>query len=355
MAPEKSPLGLHGLSDDRGANALAVLSDTYGRPVTNARISLNSSLRCNFRCIHCHMEGVKSKSALSTLMTPDEIQRVVAVMSRFGIRAVKLTGGEPMLRTDIIEIVEKLKATGLREISMTTNGTNLTKLAKPLHEAGLSRANISLHSLRRDRFRFISGVDRHDETLSAIKAALGARILPLKLNMTLLKNVNDDEVTEMITFVERLGRSDGEVVLQLIELVDTDPAFYAKYHYDLSQIEEDLKAKAVATYRRGIHNRPRYILASGVTVEVVRPMHNSLFCMKNSRIRITHDGKFKPCLLREDNHVDFLTKMRAGASDDKIAELFKRAVALREPFFKSHQIGVPALVKSGTYFGACSD
>lgn len=301
------------------------------------------------------MEGVKSKSALSTLMTPDEIQRVVAVMSRFGVRAVKLTGGEPMLRTDILEIVEKLNAAGLREISMTTNGTNLTRLAKPLHEAGLSRANVSLHTLRRDRFRFISGVDRHDETLSAIKAALEAKILPLKLNMTLLKNVNEDEVADMIVFVEGLRPNNVEVVLQLIELVDTDPAFYVKYHYDLSQIEGDLKTRAIATYRRGTHNRPRYILPNGVTVEVVRPMHNSLFCMKNNRIRITHDGKFKPCLLREDNHVDFLTKMRAGASDDEIAELFKRAVMLREPFFKGYEIGIPALVKSGACFGACND
>jgi len=330
----------------------SVLTDRYGRPVTNARISLNSSSRCNFRCIHCHMEGVKS--APSEMMTADEIQRVTRVITRFGVEGVKLTGGEPMLRQDIVEIVQKLKVLGLREISMTTNGTRFSKLAKSLRDAGLSRVNISLHSLRRERFRFIAGVDGYDETVGAVTAAIEAKLLPVKLNMTLLKAVNDDEIEDMIRFVHNSG-ANGEVVLQLIELVDTDPTFYSKYHHDLGPIEERLKAKAVAVYRRGLHNRPRYILPDGVTVEVVRPMHNSEFCMKNSRIRITHDGKFKPCLLRDDNHVDFLGKMRTGARDEEIAELFKWAVSLREPFFKSQELGVPALVHPRSCFGACED
>jgi cyclic pyranopterin phosphate synthase len=182
-----------------------------------------------------------------------------------------------------------------------------------------------------------------------------AKIFPLKLNMTLLKNLNDDEVNDMVGFVEGLGRDDGEVILQIIELVDTNPAFYNEYHCDLEPIEDDLRKRAVTSYRRGTHNRPRYILHNGVTVEVVRPMHNSSFCMKNNRMRITHDGKFKPCLLRDDNHLDFLTKMRAGASDDEIAQLYRQAVLLREPFFRSHEIDMPVLTPSRTCLGACSD
>ena len=349
---DKPPLHLPNFIDDRGVNARHALTDRFGRPVTNARISLNSSSNCNFRCIHCHMEGIKSVS--STLMTADEIQRVVRVLFGFGVEAVKLTGGEPMLRRDILQVVKKLEAVGLREISMTSNGTRFSKLAEPLHDAGLSRVNISFHSLRRDRFRFIAGVDGYNEAFSAVTAAIEAKLLPVKLNMTLMKNVNDDEIEEMIRFVHKLG-GDGEVVLQLIELVVTDPAFYSKYHCDLTPIEERLKADAVAVYRRGMHNRPRYILPDGVTVEVVRPMHNSEFCMKNNRIRITHDGKFKPCLLRDDNHVDFLSRMRAGASDDEIAEIFKRAVLLREPFFKTHEIGVPVLAPPRTFSEPCQD
>lgn len=298
------------------------------------------------------MEGIKSSSPES--MTADEIQRTVRILSRFGVDAVKLTGGEPMLRRDIIEIVRKLRALDLREISMTTNGTLLSKLAEQLHDVGLSRVNVSLHSLRRDRFRFIVGVDGYDEARSAVSAAIQAKLLPVKLNMTLLKNVNDDEIDEMIDFAHSTG-GNGEVVVQLIELVVTDPMFYSKYHCDLAPIEERLKTQAIAVYRRGLHNRPRYVLPNGVTVEVVRPMHNSEFCMKNNRIRITYDGKFKPCLLRDDNHVDFLTRMRAGASDEEIGEIFKRAVQVREPFFKSQEIGVRAITPSRSCLGACQD
>lgn len=346
------PINLPDLSDDGRVQTHSILSDRYGRPVTNARISLNSSSTCNFRCIHCHMEGMKSAS--STLMTAGEIQRVVRVLSVFGVDAVKLTGGEPMLRQDILQIVRGLKTVGIREVSMTTNGTRFSKSAEALRGAGLSRVNISFHSLRKDRFRLIAGVDGYDETLAAVTAAVEAKLLPVKLNMTLMRTINDDEVGDMIRFVRTLG-DDGEVVLQLIELVVTDPRFYTKYHCDVAPIEDRLKSQAVAMYRRGMHNRPRYIMPDGVTVEVVRPMHNSEFCIKNNRIRITHDGQFKPCLFRNDNHVDFLGRMRAGASDEEIAGLFKRAVLLREPFFKTHEIGVPLLTPSPTCLGACQD
>jgi cyclic pyranopterin phosphate synthase len=345
-------LNLPDLDRDEGENTRPVIRDRFGRPITNARISLNSSSTCNFKCIHCHMEGVKSVS--STLMTADEIQRIVRILSNYGIGAVKLTGGEPMLRPDILEIIDKLNCLGLREISMTTNGTRLSKLARELHKAGLSRVNISLHSLRRDRFQFIAGVDRYDEAINAATAAVAARLVPVKLNVTLMKGLNDDEIDQIMEFVRRLG-GDGEVVLQLIELVVTDPAFYERYHCDLAHVEERLASQAVAVYRRGMHNRPRYVLPDGVTVEVVRPMHNSEFCMKNNRIRITHDGKFKPCLLRDDNHVDFLSTMRAGAQDEEIASLFKRAVLLREPFFKSQELSVPASAHSRACLGACQD
>jgi cyclic pyranopterin phosphate synthase len=343
-------LNLPDLSNQEGAIVCPVLSDRFGRPVTNARISLNSSSRCNFKCIHCHMEGIKSVP--STLMTAGEVQRVVSIMSRFGVNAVKLTGGEPMLRPDIVEIVTKLKSVGLGEISMTTNGMGFSKLAEPLHKAGLSRLNISLHSLHRERFQFITRVDGYNETFNAIAAAIDAELLPLKLNMTLMKGVNDDEIEEMMHLVRRLG-GDGKVILQLIELVVTKPEFYSKYHYDLKPVEDRLKARAVAIYRRGMHNRPRYVLPDGVTIEVVRPMQNAQFCMGNNRIRITHDGKFKPCLLRDDNHVDFLSRMRAGASDNEIAEIFRQAVMLREPFFKHDEIGTPISIPSRLTFGAC--
>jgi cyclic pyranopterin phosphate synthase len=296
------------------------------------------------------MEGIKK--TVSASMTPDEIQRVVRIMARHGVETVKLTGGEPMLRPDILEIVAKLKRVGIREISMATNGTGFSKLAGQLRDAGLSRVNISLHSLHRERFAFIAGVDAYDEAVSAVNSAVQAELFPIKLNMTLIRNVNIDEIDEMIQYVRQLGGGE-KVVLQLIELVVTDSQFFAKYHYDLNPVEERLKARAVSIRRRALHNRPRYTLPDGVVVEIVRPMHNTEFCMGNNRIRITCDGKFKPCLLRSDNHVDFLTKMRAGASDEEIQELFKQAVMLREPFFKRHDVGAPMPVPQPSSLAAC--
>jgi cyclic pyranopterin phosphate synthase len=121
------------------------LCDNWGRPVTDLRMSLNSSEDCNFNCIFCHKEGINDP--YSSLMTPEEIEKVVRMTIRFGVRRVKLTGGEPMLRRDIVEIVERIKSAGIEEISMTTNGTFLAKLAPTLKEKGLSRVNVSLCSV----------------------------------------------------------------------------------------------------------------------------------------------------------------------------------------------------------------
>ncbi|MFQ5761791.1 MAG: GTP 3',8-cyclase MoaA [Candidatus Bathyarchaeia archaeon] len=311
------------------------LRDRYGRPVTNLRISLNSSACCNFRCIHCHSEGVHENPI--NQMTPREIQRIVGILVSYGVESVKLTGGEPMLRRDIVEIVQRIKQMRIKEISMTTNGTHLARLAGELRDGGLNRVNISVHSLREDRYRFITSSTKLQDALSGVEAAVNAGLAPVKINMTLLRGVNTDEVDDMIRYVEDLGGGDI-AVLQLIELVNSDKPFYDTYHMDLTSIEEALKQRAIATVKRTMHARHRYLLPSGVYVEVVRPMHNCEFCASNNRMRITYDGKFKPCLLREDNHVDFLQALRNGARDTELAAIYERAVLLREPYFKPGEV-----------------
>ncbi len=307
------------------------ITDPFHRAVTQARISLNSSNECNFSCDFCHKEGIEE--ANSSLITAEEIERITRIMSIFGIDRIKLTGGEPMLRRDIAEIVERVKQVGVKEISLSTNGTRLAKMAHELKDGGLGRVNISLHSLRRDRFRRLTGVDGLFETLDAIRASIDAGLLPVKLNTTLLRGVNEDEVEDLIKFSQSIGGGKTNV-LQLIELVPTESSYYRKYHYSLDSVEGDLKSRSAASTERVSHRRPKYELPNGVTVEMVRPMHNTEFCMGCNRVRITYDGKFKPCLLRKDNHIDFLTSMRRGADDAEIIELFKKAVSLREPFFK---------------------
>lgn len=311
------------------------LVDRWGRPVTGVRISLNSSERCNYKCIFCHSEGIYDDP--ENLMTPDEIERIVRILYKFGIDTVKLTGGEPMLRNDIVEIVKRIKNIGIKEISMTTNGTRFAKLAKDLKEAGLDRVNISVHSLNPNTYKLITGVNKFDEMMNAVNAALEHKIIPLKLNVVIMKDINDNEIPDLIEFTGKLNKK-GETVLQLIELVAEGAAanspFFKKYYYNLSEIEKKIANQAIKVERRRLHNRMKYYLPNGAIIEFVKPMHNSEFCMGNNRIRITYDGKFKPCLLRQDNHVDFIRAMRNGATDEELEEIFKNAVRIREPFFK---------------------
>ncbi len=309
------------------------LCDSWGRPVTDLRISVNSSAHCNFGCVFCHKEGIKDPYLEP--MTPGEIERIVGLTTQFGVRTVKLTGGEPMLRNDILEIVERIQSLGMEEVSMTTNGTRVAKLAPLLRERGLSRMNISLHSLREDTFKLLTQTCKLKETIIAVKMAMGVGLRPVKINMTLLKGINEAEVDDMIEFSRALGGNRTNVV-QLIEMVFTDSPIYGRYHLNLDGIEGRLRKRAVSMTERVFHRRPRYELNNGVTVEVVKPMYNSSFCMGNNRIRITYDGKFKPCLLRDDNHLDFMTAMRNGASNAELAEIFRRGVALREPFFRAN-------------------
>ncbi|MEM0090461.1 MAG: GTP 3',8-cyclase MoaA [Nitrososphaerota archaeon] len=318
--------------------------DRYSRPINGVRISLTPSTKCNFRCIFCHMEGVYED--VETMMTPEEIERIMKVLKKFGINSVKLTGGEPMLRNDIVEIIERLHNLGFKDISMTTNGTRLPQLAKRLREAGLSRVNISLHSINPQKFCWIVGTGPADGgkrlqyTIEAIKAALNAGMDVVKLNVVVMRGVNEDEIDDMIKFVKNLGHEN--CILQLIELVHeggaSDAEFFQKYYYNLGPVEEVLKKRAIKCVTRKLQMRRQYLLPENVWVEVVRPMRNCDFCMNDSRIRITHDGKFKPCLMRDDNHVDFLTPMRNGASDEELERLFVKAVYLREPFWKPKDV-----------------
>lgn len=310
------------------------LIDRFGRPVTGVRISVNSTSSCNLNCIFCHREG--EERGKEVLMNPEEIERIARVLKEFEVEKVKLTGGEPTLRVDIVEIVERLGRLGLDDLSMTTNGYRIPQLAKRLRDAGMNRVNISLHSADPDRYRFITGGGNYSNAVKAIRASLDAGFFPVKLNVVVLKGVNDDELDGLVEFVKGFGAGD-DLILQLIELQMVGNAsgkFYRRYHKDLREYETLLKQRAVEEVERTLHRRHQYRLPNGVWVEVVRPMHNSIFCMNDTRIRITHDGKFKPCLFRNDNLVDFLGPMREGVSDEELANRFRLVVEIREPFFK---------------------
>ena len=306
-----------------------VLIDRYNRPVTALRIALTPE--CNFDCVFCHNEGFVGHA--KDLLTATEIARVASILMQFGVRKVKLTGGEPMTRSDIVEITQKLGALRPDDLAMTTNGTRIESLATQLKEAGMMRLNISLHSLKEERFKWITTSVRYEETLDAIRKAIEVGLTPVKLNMVLMKGYNTDEVWDMVDYAESLGGGDTAIV-QFIELVPVDIEFYRRFHYDPAHLEEELKERAVSVRIRELQNRPQYTLPNGVKVEIVKPVHNVSFCIANNRMRITHDGKFRPCLMRDDNMVDFMKLLRSASSDQAIADQFVKSVWVREPYYK---------------------
>jgi len=306
-----------------------VLFDSCGRPTLNLRVSLTQ--RCNLHCPYCHREGQTPGSGLRE-MTADEVVRIVGVAVGLGISRVKLTGGEPLLRADIVEIVEGLAGIeGLRDLSMTTNGTGLAVLAKPLRIAGLRRVNVNLPSLNEKTYSELNGGELGD-VLSGVAAAVKAGLYPVKLNMLVLRGVNEHEIVNMMGFARKSG-----VILQLLELepVNVQDPYYRRYHYPLDSVEEELKKQALDVEVRGdMQSRRVYSLSNGLWVEVVHPIENSEFCARCTRLRVTSDGFLKPCLMVTDNLVDVLTPMRKGASDDELKEFFAVAVKRRQPYYR---------------------
>jgi cyclic pyranopterin phosphate synthase len=289
------------------------LKDPYNRPVSNLRVSLTP--KCNLSCIYCHREGENDPKAP---LSAGEIAEVLRVAAGFGIRSVKFTGGEPMLRPDLIEIIKSVPA-GI-ESSLTTNGTLLAGMAADLRRAGLRRVNVSIDSLDPVTYRKIAGTDRLSDVLEGIDAAIAAGLNPVKLNMVVLKGINDHEIDDFLRYV----RGNRDLVLQLIELMNFNDC---DHHGDLNGLETSLATRSKQIITRRMHHRKKYCL-DGAEVEVVRPLHNTEFCAYCNRLRLTSDGKLKPCLLRTDNHVDI-----RGKSGKELEDLFIEAVRRRTPFF----------------------
>lgn len=287
--------------------------DSYGRQVTNLRVSLTQS--CDQDCLYCHEEGQWSRFSRGEMSTEDVVELVEVAKDR-GVEKVKLTGGEPLLRPDLEEIVERISP-GLRDVSMTTNGTLLADRAGDLAAAGLDRVNVSLDSLDPDVYRLVTGGEV-EEAVAGIEAAVEADLYPVKVNVVALRGVNDgDDFQEMVEFAK-----ERDVIVQLIELLDTGEDYFEQYHHDLEDIEASLDERADRVERREMHNRAKYFF-DGAEVEVVRPVENADFCRNCTRLRVTSDGKFKPCLMREDNLVDV---------DEDVEAAFLEAVSRRSPY-----------------------
>jgi cyclic pyranopterin phosphate synthase len=315
------------------------IHDRFHRPIVCLRISVTNE--CNLRCFYCHGEGQEPQKRRLTI---DEIELICRVASGIGIRRVKITGGEPLLRHDIEKVVSAISSIrAIEETSMTTNGILMAPRAADLARAGLRRANISLPSINPRVYRKITGTPQHkarskvmSKVIEGIDAALAAGLSPVKINMVVLKGLNDDEIPPMIEFSREKG-----AVLQLIELqnLGIDRNLYHRYHNDLRSLEKWLaeQASRIET-RRLSQNRKKYV-AFGTQIEVVRPMENGSFCAACTKIRVSADGAIRPCLMRAGNSVPIPREALATQNESLIRQLFEETIKRREPFFVSPKIG----------------
>lgn len=315
------------------------MRDRYGREVSDLRISLTQ--RCNLQCVFCHMEG---QPVASEELTPAEIEAIVRAAADAGIERVKLTGGEPTLRGDLVDIVRRLRP-HLAEISMTTNGLRLETLAKPLKEAGLDRINVSLPSLDPEVYERLTGVNAVPRVLRGIRAAGEAGLGPIKLNVVALEGANDavGAVDRLLAFAQEVG-----AWVQLIEFENVsgrvDPRVYRAFHSELGRLSEEAARRAFRTEHNRLHGRPRYTFESNgrpVTVEVVQPVENPAFCMACHRLRLTSDGRLKGCLMTNQGLVDLRPMLALPDAHERLRAGFELAIDRRRPFFTGPETPAP--------------
>ncbi|MFN4046463.1 MAG: GTP 3',8-cyclase MoaA, partial [Acidilobaceae archaeon] len=315
----------------------AIVKDAYGRPLESLRILVTAE--CNYRCFFCHLEGDPLGAPLRPglkppQLSPEDYSVVAEAAYKIGISGFKITGGEPLVRKDIVDIVRSigLSAPG-SDISMTTNGFFLNVYASQLADAGLRRVNISIHSLRRDRYKFITGVDGLERGVKGVGAAVESG-LRVKINALILKGVNDDEVLELAEFARSMG-----VVLQLIELIPVGlgARLLKSHRFPLAIVEEKLKAMGAKVKIRDLHKRPIYELPSGAIVEIVGPYGNPAFCSGCNRVRLDSSGNLSPCINWRGERINIVKAIREAESRDeavgRVMKALLEANTMRRPFY----------------------
>src|SRR6056297_94161 len=310
-----------------------MLEDEFGREVTGVRISLTD--RCNFDCVYCHNAGLGDTRGpmdpQDDEMTADEVVRFLEVAREFGVGKVKFTGGEPMLRQDLEEILRRTPDE--MEVSMTTNGTFLPGRAEDLVEAGLERVNVSQDALDPEAFAAVTQSGSYDKVIEGVEAALDAGLDPVKLNMVVFEHTAG-YVEEM---VEHVAENDG-LQLQLIQYM---PELTGKpeWNIDIGRVHDWLAEQADRVEHREMHDRKRYFVGeesddeTGGMVEIVDPVENEDFCANCGRVRVTHEGYLKGCLNRNDD-----LRSMGEMTREEIAETFETVVANRVPYYGEYLI-----------------
>ncbi|WP_049936595.1 GTP 3',8-cyclase MoaA [Haloplanus natans] len=303
-----------------------MLEDDFGREVTGVRVSLTD--RCNFDCVYCHNEGLGDTrgpmEAQDDEMSADDVVRFLEVAAEFGVDSVKFTGGEPMLRGDLEEIIRRTPDS--MEVSMTTNGTYLPGRAGDLVDAGLERVNVSQDALDPEAFAEITKSGAYEKVMEGVEAALDAGLDPVKLNMVVFEHT----AGYVEGMVNHVAENDG-LQLQLIEYM---PELTGKpeWNIDIGRVHDWLADIADEVEHREMHDRKRYWVDGGM-VEIVDPVENATFCANCHRVRVTHEGYLKGCLNRNDD-----LRSMGEMTKPEIRETFRETVANRVPYYGEYMI-----------------
>ncbi|PSP60610.1 GTP 3',8-cyclase MoaA [Halobacteriales archaeon QH_8_64_26] len=303
-----------------------MLVDGFGREVSGVRVSLTD--RCNFDCVYCHNEGLGDTRGpmdpTEDEMSTDDVVRFLEVAAEYDVEKVKFTGGEPMLRDDLEEIIRRTPE-GM-ETSLTTNGTFLPGRAEDLNDAGLSRVNVSQDALDPEEFARITQTGAYERVMEGVEAALSAGLDPVKLNMVVFTHT----AGYVEGMVEHVADNSG-LQLQLIQYM---PELTGKpeWNIDIDRVHDWLSDIADRVEQREMHDRNRYWVDGGM-VEIVDPVENEDFCANCHRVRVTHEGYLKGCLNRNDD-----LRSMGEMSRAEIRETFEEVVHNRVPYYGEFMI-----------------
>jgi cyclic pyranopterin phosphate synthase len=313
------------------------LADKFGRQITDLRISVTD--RCNFRCVYCRSANPENHMPSADLLSWDEYERLARILVPMGIRKVRVTGGEPLVRRGVEDFVAGLKAAGVEDVSMTTNGYLLAERCDRLVAAGMNRINISLDSLDRGKFERITRTKTFDDVIAGIDAAQASALRPVKVNAVLVRGINDDEVEAFAEFAR-----DRDLIMRFIEYMplDADRSWTRDSVVTGAEVLSRISARwplvPVAHERSETARKYRFADGRG-EIGLISPVSQP-FCGFCSRIRLTADGKLRTCLFSKEDH-DLKPFLRGGATDREIAGEIVSIVAEKE---KGHRINEPGFV-----------
>ncbi|MGB0034549.1 MAG: GTP 3',8-cyclase MoaA [Candidatus Acidiferrales bacterium] len=310
------------------------LTDKFGRQITDLRVSVTD--RCNFRCVYCRSANPENHMADHQLLEWDEYARLVRILVGMGIRKVRVTGGEPLVRPGVEDFIAQLHSLGVEDLSMTTNGHLLPDRCNRLVAAGLNRINISLDSLDRAKFEEVTRTQSFDKVMAGIDAAQASPLRPVKVNAVLVRGLNDDEVEAFAEFAR-----ERDLIMRFIEFMplDADRAWTRDLVVTAAEIYTRISARwrliPISHEKSETARKYRFEDSRG-EIGLIAPVSQP-FCGHCSRIRLTADGKLRTCLFSKDDH-DLKFLLRRGASDEEISEAIVSIVMEKE---KGHRINEP--------------